>query len=324
MSNSDNGCSQTNETSWDACEGAGLQFQIDTATIASIYVDAFLKNENKWKRCRFTTKESRFIVGKYPIPPEKKHKLECTQKDEASRYPKVYLDLLVIDINLGQVTWLIPTYGATRLPPMKKLKLINYPWKYSEHNAAEIYDLWDFSMLRKLSLTHVNLDSFFGTINHSLLLNLESLTITDFIDSYCDDQKSKFREQFRTLLEQLRHLKSFKLSYDAYLSVVSPNTMKQWSDKLVVLELRGLEICQMMTPSQVQELLDPCAKLQRLSVDIEMDMEDVSPHHFSYSSPLTELGHSPLPTQFDRGEEGAQGIRSLGSRQSGTRGSTAQ
>lgn len=147
--------------------------------------------------------------------------------------PEVYLDLLFLEISDNRSMALIP--GSRRLPPMKKLRLYQYPWT---HSAEEVERLFDFSMLRKLTLKCVNVDLFLKSVHPRLLLHLEALKIEAYFDYYKDpSDRVIFQQNLAVLLGQLIHMLSLTIDYTGWQSVVTAEMIFIWSPQLVRLQL---------------------------------------------------------------------------------------
>lgn len=283
----------TDRKSWEVGQGRlseGEEFEREVARIASTYVDAFVKNPHReWKRIRFMSHRDGFMVEESPVSwkgreKEKKLKVRSEPDYVYTQYPLItgapekYLDLLHFEMSPNRVMSVIPLSG--RYPPMKKLKLENYPWT---HDREETERMFDLSKLERLTFNFCDVlyvSNFLAAADHTHLIKIEEFKMTNCWDD--EDTEEVMHAELTKLLDGLTGLKYLKLNYEAWEVVLKETTMWNFSYSLRTLELRSGWRCRMLTFRGLEAFISRCINLQFLSLDLDMTKDQVcSPFHQS-------------------------------------------
>ncbi|KAF8857802.1 hypothetical protein BDZ45DRAFT_743976 [Acephala macrosclerotiorum] len=311
------GCKRLEYIVWEVGQGRlgeREESEREVARIASTYVDAFIKNPNReWKRIRFMSHRNGFMVEDSPVSwkgRQKEKKLKARRESEYiyTEYPLMtgdpnkYLDLLHLQMSPNRVMSLIPV--GVRYPPMKKLKLENYPWTHDREETEQMFDLSKLERLTFNCCDVLYVSSFLAAADHKHLLKIEEFKMTNCWDD--EDTEEVMHAELTKLLDGLRGLTYLKLNYEAWEVVLKETAMRNFSYSLRTLELRSGWRCRMLTFRGLEAFISQCTMLQFLSLDLDMTKDQVDVNCFFYY--CNQLKHLEILELHGRRTLGMHGV----------------
>lgn len=164
-------------------------------------------------------------------------------------------------------------------PAITKLKLNYYTW---DHNTAQYLDRFDFSQLKKLTLTDVNVFDFLRAVPAQHLANLESLKIHLGVEFYGDELLNSFRARHRDLVDKLfdevKLLKKLDISFFNWSQYFPPMAVTKLG-ALQTLRLTTLESDLEDEPVSLETFTSInlcCPELRELTMSLRTDLGEVS------------------------------------------------
>lgn len=137
----------------------------------------------------------------------------------ATRLGSLCLDVKRIKDQRATGTWTFPR-NIGKLPPVIELQLERYDWPTVINGRNHFNDTWDFSNLKDLRLTNVNLDNFFDSVPFHTLANLLNLKITNIKDRCTKPPNLSVQTKLWSNFDQLQSL-SITTSWKRYITMAA-------------------------------------------------------------------------------------------------------